>query len=195
MRFSVFRGVLLFLLFLAPLETSPISNQDKIELNTWFHCIIQSFPKKPNCGLTPNYLNNNFFNKGIFVTFYNKEGVRGCFGAFEHIYPKLEENLYKYIQGAMEEDYRYPPISKQELIHLNWQITIAESPELLQDFENLSPKEKGYIYRNETTTKIYVPGEISNKSYLKKLLFTPKSGEVFEFKAIVLRNKNVPNNP
>lgn len=64
--------------------------------------------------------------RGVFVTLKKNNGLRGCIGIPEPIYP-VEEAIVKAARSAAFSDPRFSPVDKDELKQINIEISILSS--------------------------------------------------------------------
>ena len=68
------------------------------------------------------------FISGIFVTVMKQNDLRGCIG-----YPIYDKELYATLEdsaiAAATKDPRFPPLTKEELSEVNFEVTILSTPE------------------------------------------------------------------
>ena len=90
--------------------------------------------------IVTHYLNNESFEfddnfkmkfsfiSGIFVTLMKQNDLRGCIG-----YPISDKELYTTLEdsavAAATKDPRFPPLTKEELTEINFEVTILSEPE------------------------------------------------------------------
>ncbi|MCB1179686.1 MAG: AMMECR1 domain-containing protein [Leptospiraceae bacterium] len=152
---------------------------------SYINCILDEFSIEKKCEnnipQTPKY----FGKLGVFLTFHQRGRVRGCFGSFTHKSENFNESLKEYINGAISEDPRFSPISKNELKQLDWKLTIASSPKRELDPENINLKREGVYLVGEGNNIIYVPGEIKSVNYLKNIIKMKKISEIYKFDTVI----------
>ena len=67
------------------------------------------------------------FNSGVFVTINKQNSLRGCIG-FPLPVKKLSEGLIDAAIAAATEDYRFPPLSTEELDKIVFEVTVLTPP-------------------------------------------------------------------
>lgn len=82
---------------------------------------------------------------GVFVTIFKKNELRGCIGT----YLPTKENIVKEIIdnaiAACSRDYRFLPISADELPELKYEVSVLSQPESIEDIKTHDPKKHGLI--------------------------------------------------
>lgn len=88
---------------------------------------------------------------GVFICFKNKGELRGCIGTFMPVYNNLAEEIINNTMAAATEDYRFMPISADELDQLKITIDILSEPQKIEDEEinQLNPKVFGVVVKSE----------------------------------------------
>ncbi len=69
---------------------------------------------------------------GAFVTLHKKDALRGCIGIFESPKP-LYQTVQEMAQASAFEDPRFPPVRKDELQHLDVEISVLSPLRRIQD--------------------------------------------------------------
>ena len=83
-----------------------------------------------NAILDDKYVNDGFKDKkGIFVTIYVNNNLRGCIGFVEPIF-SLSEGVIKAARLAAYHDYRFTPLNKNE--NFKVEVSILTEPELIK---------------------------------------------------------------
>jgi AmmeMemoRadiSam system protein A len=101
----------------------------------------------------PKDLPEEFYNcqKGVFVTIYEKyseKKLRGCIGTFM---PTKENVALEIIDNAISaaiHDYRFNPISENELDSLIYEVSLLSPPERTNSVEDLDPEKYGVIVKS-----------------------------------------------
>jgi hypothetical protein len=99
---------------------------------------------------------------GSFVTLTRKGQLRGCIGALEPILPLIED-VCEHAASAALRDYRFPPISPEELPDIEIEISILTQPQLLhyncpEDLLTLlRPGIDGVILRDGLSRATFLP--------------------------------------
>jgi len=84
---------------------------------------------------------------GTFVTIEKNGNLRGCIGTYLPIRKNIAEEIISNAIAAATEDYRFGPISKEELPYLSCTVYILSEPELVKDISELDPKKYGLIVK------------------------------------------------
>lgn len=97
-----------------------------------------------------------------FVTLTIAGELRGCVGALE-AYQPLAEDVREHAIAAATQDYRFPPVTAQEVHHLSIEISRLTEPELLE-YEHaeellvrLRPGVDGVILRDGPRRATFLP--------------------------------------
>lgn len=115
---------------------------------------VESFIKEKKIISSPPDLPKEFFEKksGTFVTIMKNNELRGCIGTYLPIRKNIAKEIINNAIAAATEDYRFNPITKEELPYLSYTVYILSEPELVKDISGLNPKKYGIIVK---TTPIF----------------------------------------
>ncbi len=126
-------------------------------------------------------------DRGLFITFIKNRKVRGCFGAFHHSSMDFAALLKYYIKGALFLDPRYRPLDPDELPDTEIILTIAGTPERVENINSVNLSGYGlFIECPSGQGTVIVPEEFRTSSYIKKK-FTEPGCEVSRFKAVTIK--------
>ena len=93
---------------------------------------------------------------GAFVTLTNKGSLRGCIGAFAS-----RDALYKTIiemaTAACSQDYRFSPVSSQELADIEIEISVLSEPKPIDDWRKIKLGVDGVIVRKGFSSGVFLP--------------------------------------
>ncbi len=90
---------------------------------------------------------------GVFVTIYNKGKLRGCIGTYLPTKASLAQEIIDNAISAASCDWRFSPISKEELFQLSYEVSVLEKPELIKNTKELNPKKFGIIIKGLSSQK------------------------------------------
>lgn len=88
---------------------------------------------------------------GVFVTIFNTKhssndkGLRGCIGTFLPVYKNIAEEIINNAVAAATQDYRFEPITEDELPELKYEVSILSEPEQVDSIKKLNAKKYGVI--------------------------------------------------
>jgi len=126
-------------------------------------------------------------DRGLFITFIKNRSVRGCFGAFHHSSADFAALLKYYIKGALFLDPRYRPLDPDELPDTEIILTIAGTPERVENINSVNLSGYGlFIECGSGQGTVIVPEEFRTSSYIKKK-FTEPGCEVSRFRAVTIK--------
>lgn len=115
---------------------------------------VEKYLKEGKILALPKNLPKEFAKKaGVFVTILNQGKLRGCIGTYSATEPNIAKEIIKNAISAATRDWRFRPISKEELAQLSYEISILEKPKLVKDIEKLNPKKFGIIVRSLDSEK------------------------------------------
>lgn len=92
---------------------------------------------------TPEDLLNQ--KKGAFVTLFNNGELRGCIGTFLPVQENIGQEIIKNAVSACSKDFRFKPITEEELPELSYEVSLLSEPERIHKKSELDPKKYGII--------------------------------------------------
>jgi len=95
-------------------------------------------------------------NRGAFVTLYKSGELRGCIGYIEGFKP-LVEIVWDAAEKAALEDYRFIPVTPNELTDIDIQISVLSPPELITDINKIEVDKHGLIIEFEHNRGLLLP--------------------------------------
>jgi len=98
--------------------------------------------------------------KGIFVAVYNRGRLRGCIGSPLGVLP-LWQACRENACSAAVKDVRYPPVSREELPALEFEITILGPDRELKDPSQVRPGVDGLILKKGFRREVFLPGAVT----------------------------------
>ncbi|MBT9161236.1 MAG: AmmeMemoRadiSam system protein A [Dehalococcoidia bacterium] len=82
---------------------------------------------------------------GVFVSIHKRGQLRGCIGTFQPNRSDVaQEIIYNAISSATR-DYRFPPVTPEELPQLTYKVDILTKPELVNSKSDLDPRKYGIL--------------------------------------------------
>ncbi len=82
---------------------------------------------------------------GAFISIKKKDTLRGCIGTFTPSTPSLAEEIVQNAVGSATRDWRFTPITRDELEDLTFSVDVLEPPEAVSSLIELDPKRFGVI--------------------------------------------------
>jgi len=96
-------------------------------------------------------------NRGVFVTLYKNEKLRGCIGRFETV-----NALYKAVQdmtiSASTCDHRFKPLTEEELDDVRLEISVLTEPVRIRDISEINLGKHGIYIRKGSCSGTFLPG-------------------------------------
>lgn len=92
---------------------------------------------------------------GTFVSIHLKhhkpdeEDLRGCIGTILPTKENIAQEIIDNAVSACSKDYRFQPITKDELNNLNISVDVLGEPESIENSSSLDPKRYGVIVKSE----------------------------------------------
>lgn len=87
---------------------------------------------------------------GVFVSIYKGQELRGCIGTYLPTEPNIAEEIISNAIAAATHDWRFSPITPDELNELSYSVYILEEPRQIKSLEELDPKKYGILIKSET---------------------------------------------
>ena len=94
---------------------------------------------------------------GVFVTVMKNGELRGCIGTYLPTKENIAEEIIQNAVAAASKDFRFGPISEEELPQLSYTVYILNEPELVKDIKELDPKKYGIIVKTQV---FYSPSDV-----------------------------------
>jgi AmmeMemoRadiSam system protein A len=93
---------------------------------------------------------------GVFVSIKRRGALRGCIGTFLPTEENLAEEIITNAISSATRDYRFPPITPQELGELEYSVDILTPPEPAT-VEQLDPKRYGILVESRGQRGLLLP--------------------------------------
>jgi len=93
---------------------------------------------------------------GAFVTLEEGGQLRGCIGYIEPIRP-LYQAVMENSVSACSRDYRFPPVTPDELDRITIEISVLTPREEIQKPEDFHPGEEGILLEKERRRAVFLP--------------------------------------
>jgi len=129
---------------------------------------------KPVSGLPPEEITTALTEKGAsFVTLTIGGNLRGCIGALE-AYQPLMNDVQEHAVAAAMEDFRFPPVSRAEVPHLEIEVSRLTPPQRLEYSQPLEllnllkPGIDGVVLRDGPRRATFLP-QVWEKSRMPQI--------------------------
>ncbi|MEW6670601.1 MAG: AmmeMemoRadiSam system protein B [Thermodesulfobacteriota bacterium] len=93
---------------------------------------------------------------GAFVTLRKHKQLRGCIGHISGIYP-LAETVARMAQAAAREDPRFPPVRKEELPELEFEISVLSPLQSVSDIDSIQVGVHGIYMKQGARSGLLLP--------------------------------------
>ncbi len=94
---------------------------------------------------------------GVFVTIYKNGKLQGCIGTFLPTKKNIAEEIIANAISAATADYRFEPLTKNELPQLSYEVSILSKPEAIKSLEQLDPQKYGVIVESGFRRGLLLP--------------------------------------
>ena len=96
---------------------------------------------------------------GVFVTLYNSDEKRGCWGSVNPSYNSIAQDIIEHSIAAAMDDKRYFNVDKSELADLSYSVSILGELEPVNSMRELHPSVYGLLVRDGEKGAVLLPGE------------------------------------
>ncbi|MBU3934848.1 AmmeMemoRadiSam system protein A [Patescibacteria group bacterium] len=86
---------------------------------------------------------------GVFVTIKKSGQLRGCIGTYLPAKENIAKEIIANAIAAAAKDYRFPPIQKNDLLFLSYEVYILSKPKPVKNIKDLDPKKYGLIIKSQ----------------------------------------------
>jgi AmmeMemoRadiSam system protein A/AmmeMemoRadiSam system protein B len=104
---------------------------------------------------TPDELLTN--KAGVFVTIKKNGRLRGCIGTISPMEPSIAEEIIKNAISSAASDFRFSPVSIDELPELEYSVDVLNKPEAIINKEQLDVKRFGVIVSSGRKRGLLLP--------------------------------------
>jgi len=114
---------------------------------------------------------------GVFVTLHTKEGnLRGCIGYILPIKPLYQAVIDNAISAAVH-DYRFPPVTHQELPNLKIELSVLTPPKRIGTYTDIIIGRHGVILSKEGRSAVFLPQVALEQGWTLEETLTHLSGK------------------
>ena len=120
------------------------------------------------------------WQEGAFVTIHKNDELRGCIGQIIPSGEPLWQVVRDMAVAACSEDYRFLPVSEDELDQLDYEISVLSAPESIDDWQKIELGKHGVIIKQGRHTGVFLPQVAEETGWSKEeflnQLCTQKAG-------------------
>ena len=95
--------------------------------------------------------------QGAFVTLDENGQLRGCIGQIVPLDQPLWQVVRDMAVAACSEDYRFSPVSQDELDELEYEVSVLSAPWRIDDWRKIKLGEQGVIIRKGNHSGVFLP--------------------------------------
>lgn len=106
--------------------------------------------------LTKSELRKVYLSGGVFVTLEKKGRLRGCIGIIESNL-SLYKNIVEYAVNAGLRDSRFPPVKKEELKDIEFEISVLSKPKKIDSMDEIVIGKHGVILTKGYNRAVFLP--------------------------------------
>ncbi len=112
--------------------------------------------------------------RGAFVTLHKNNTLRGCIGYLEGVAP-LYRQIFLLSREAAFNDYRFPPLEKEELPLISIEISVLTVPERITDLNDFHLGKDGIIMSLGPRRAVFLPQVADETGWNKSQMLTALS--------------------
>ena len=140
------------------LRLEKIKKSSDSYVNLAFESLKYYFDTKQKMSIPPNLPEEMLTNKaGVFVSLYKFDTLRGCIGTILPTTNTIAEEIINNSLSAALNDYRFPPLTKEELKWLNISVYILKEPEPISSLDMLDVHKYGIIVTHGLKRGVLLP--------------------------------------
>lgn len=94
---------------------------------------------------------------GVFVCLKKDGDLRGCIGTIQPAGENVAEEIRANAVSSATSDFRFPPVTPDELDRLTYSVDVLEKPEDIEGLEDLDPQTYGVIVRSQGRSGLLLP--------------------------------------
>ncbi len=94
---------------------------------------------------------------GVFVCLKKAGELRGCIGTIQPSTGSIAQEIANNAVSSASADFRFPPVSKEELDSLTYSVDVLGEPEDIPDMSFLEPRTYGVIVSSGRKTGLLLP--------------------------------------
>lgn len=143
-------------------------------VNLAFESLKYYFDTKQKMSIPPNLPEEMLTNKaGVFVSLYKFDTLRGCIGTILPTTNTIAEEIINNSLSAALNDYRFPPLTKEELKWLEITVYILKEPEPISSLDMLDVHKYGIIVTHGLKRGVLLP-DLDGVDTIKKQIAIAK---------------------
>jgi hypothetical protein len=94
---------------------------------------------------------------GVFVSIHKHGELRGCIGTFEAVTDNVAREIISNAVSSATRDPRFSPVTRNELVDLEYSVDVLTSPVPVEDKSKLDPKKYGVIVESGWKKGLLLP--------------------------------------
>ena len=118
---------------------------------------VESYVKQgeiPEFNITDENLNQN---QGAFVTLHKSNQLRGCIGQIIPSQKPLWQVVRDMAISACSQDYRFNPVTANELSKINYEISVLSKPAKVDNWQDIKLGKHGVIITKNNQSGVFLP--------------------------------------
>ncbi len=110
-------------------------------------------------------------DRGVFVTLKKHEELRGCIGSIIGRGPLFLSTIRNTVNSAVR-DYRFPPVSKEELSSIDIEISVLTPPEQISGARDFIVGKHGIILKKDGKQAVFLPQVATEQGWNREKTLT-----------------------
>lgn len=156
------------------LRLEKIKKSSDSYVNLAFESLKYYFDTKQKMSIPPNLPEEMLTNKaGVFVSLYKFDTLRGCIGTILPTTNTIAEEIINNSLSAALNDYRFSPLTEEELKWLNISVYILKEPEPISSLDMLDVHKYGIIVTHGLKRGVLLP-DLDGVDTIKKQIAIAK---------------------
>ena len=141
----------------------------------------------------PKNISDELINKkgGVFVSIHEHDRLRGCIGTIYPTTTNIAEEIINNAISAATKDYRFEPISKEELDYLEINVDILGEKEIINSLDELDIKKYGIIVTSGYKRGLLLPDIEGINSIDEQIKIARKKGNIEDNEEITIERFEV----
>ena len=128
---------------------------------------------------------------GVFVSIHEFGELRGCIGTFMPCYDSIAKEIILNAIAAATRDYRFSPITTDELDYLEINVDVLTTPETIDSPEQLDTKKYGVIVSSGNKRGLLLPDLEGIDTIEKQIEIAKRKGNIKENEEVTLQRFEV----
>lgn len=141
----------------------------------------------------PDNISDDLLNKkaGVFVSIHKFNMLRGCIGTISPVHKNIAKEIISNAISASTNDYRFNPVTEDELDYLDINVDVLMEPELIKSKDELDIKKYGVIVSSGYKKGLLLPDIEGIDSVDEQIRIAKRKGNINDNEEITLQRFEV----